>query len=120
MMGGDPVGWDHVKPSPVARWLPALVVIAAVVALAFVGLRPTSVEGVVVAVDSAGLGKVNGFDLRLPDGTTLTLKLGVLENATQFSPAHLAEHMASSERVRVFYRNEAGVPTAYRIEDAST
>ena len=58
------------------------------------------------------------FVLRLPDETTVTLTLGILENATEFSPSHLAEHMATSVPVRAFYRLEDGVPTVYRLEDA--
>ena len=79
------------------------------------------VVGIVMAVDSPSLGKVNGFTLReTASGTTLVFKLGVLENATVFSPSHLAEHMASSEPIRVFWRMENGDRVAYRLEDAST
>ena len=79
---------------------------------------PSPVVGVVVRVDSAGLGQVRGFDLRIENGSTVRLTLGVLENAAEFSPSHLAEHQASSEPVRAFYRLEAGVPVVYRLEDA--
>jgi len=81
-------------------------------------LTPSPVDGVVVAVDSSGLGQVRGFTLRVDGGFAFDLELGSLENATQFSPGHLAEHMASSQRVRAFYRVENGVPTVYRLEDA--
>jgi hypothetical protein len=75
------------------------------------------IDGVVVAVDSTGLGQVRGFTLRA-DGVDVVLQLGNLQNATEFSPSHLAEHMATSERVRVWYRLESGQPLVYRLEDA--
>ena len=77
------------------------------------------VDGVVVAVDSEGLGQVRGFTLRAAGtGTAFAFRLGVLENATEFSPSHLADHMATSEPVRVWYRIESGLPVVYRLEDA--
>ena len=81
-------------------------------------LPPSPLAGVVTSVDSAGLGKVNGFDLRLSDGTIVTLKVGVLENPTQFSPSHLAAHQATSVPIRAFYRLVGGIPVVYRLEDA--
>jgi len=76
------------------------------------------IDGVVVAVDSAGLGNVHGFMLRIPGGATIQLTLGALENAAQFAPGHLAEHEASGTPVRVSFVVSGGVPTVYRIEDA--
>lgn len=81
-------------------------------------LPPSPVVGVVVSVDSAGLGQVRGFELRVSGGMTHAFVLGPLENATEFPPGHLAEHQASSEMVRAFYRMVDGVPTVYRLEDA--
>jgi hypothetical protein len=79
---------------------------------------PSSVEGVLVAVDSAGLNDVRGFDLRTTDGRTLRFKLGQLENPTEFPPGHLAEHLANSSPVRVsFYESNRDL-VAYRLEDA--
>ena len=43
--------------------------------------------------------------------------MGVLENGDQFPPGHLAEHLAGATPVRVFFRDENGTPTAYRLED---
>ncbi len=82
------------------------------------GLPASPVSGVVVGVDSAGLGQVHGFTLRVDGGAELELQLGALENAAQFSPSHITEHLATSERIRVFYRIENGVPTVHRVEDA--
>ena len=82
-------------------------------------LPPSPVVGVVISVDTPSLGQVNGFDLRLADGSSLTLKVGVLENATQFSPSHLLAHEATSVPIRAFYRLENGAPVVYRLEDAN-
>ena len=126
----EPVGWDEARKARAKRFFPALLVLAGVVALGVFGLDPgastptqaplptSPVVGVVIAVDSAGLGQVKGFVLRLPDATTITFKLGSLENATEFSPSHLAEHMASSQPVRAFFRPENGDLVVYRLEDA--
>ena len=70
-------------------------------------------------MDSRGLGQVAGFTLRTATTQTIDLKLGALENASEFSPGHLAEHMASSQQVRAYYRFDNGVPTVYRLEDAT-
>ena len=77
------------------------------------------VVGVVVAVDSAGLSDVRSFSLRTDSGFAIELQLAdPLENATEFPLGHLGEHLASSELVRVWFREEAGDRVAYRIEDA--
>jgi hypothetical protein len=79
---------------------------------------PSPVEGIVVGLTSSGLGQVERFNLRLPDGTTIVLHMGVLENATDFPPSHLAEHQATSSPIRAYYRDEDLGPTVYRLEDA--
>jgi hypothetical protein len=87
--------------------------------------RPTPdiaspVDGVVIAVDSAGLGDVRGFTLRPINGGGFSFEftLGALENPTEFPPSHLAEHQATSNPVRVWFRTENGVHLVYRLEDA--
>ena len=77
-----------------------------------------SVEGVIVGVDSAGLGDVRGFTLRQLGGETLEFRLGELENPTEFPPGHLAEHQATAQPVRVWYRLEGADRFAFRLEDA--
>ena len=78
------------------------------------------VDGVVVAVDATGLTRVNGFTLRTSRGLAIDFKLGALENATQFTPSHLAEHQATSVPVRVFFLDQDGQHVVYRLEDAPT
>jgi hypothetical protein len=130
----EPVGWDLPRRSLGARLAPAFAVVAGVVVLVMIAalrapeacactpaqatLPPSPIEGVVVAVDSAGLGQVNAFTLRLPDGSTFLLTVGTLENATEFSPNHLSEHQVTSQPILAFYRLVNGKPVAYRLEDA--
>ena len=79
---------------------------------------PTSpVVGVVISVDSAGLNDVHGFELRTAAGLTLKFEIGVLENATEFPPGHLKEHIATSSAVRVFFHVDGPRLVVYRLED---
>ncbi|HET9851469.1 MAG TPA: hypothetical protein VFP56_03065 [Candidatus Limnocylindrales bacterium] len=137
MTAGEPPARS--RPSGTRRALGSLLVLALVVVGLFgVGMwqalriggdpqpasaapyPPSPVEGVVVAVNSSGLGNVSGFAIRISGGTTLSFALGALENATEFSPSHVAEHMATSEPVRVFFRLDGTRAVAYRLEDASS
>ena len=78
----------------------------------------TEVVGVIVAVDSQGLGDVRGFTLRQEGGAQLDFVLHALENGAQFPPGHLAQHQATAERVRVWYRVDGNDRLALRLEDA--
>jgi hypothetical protein len=78
------------------------------------------VTGVLVHIDSAGLSAVSGFRLRLADGREVTFRIGTLENGDQFPPGHLAEHMASADPVRVYFRPDGSDLVVYRIEDAGS
>ena len=74
--------------------------------------------GVIVGVDSEGLDKVTGFDLRTTDQGTLDFTLGTLDNGAVFPPGHLVEHQASASPVRVWYRSVGAVFFAIALEDA--
>ena len=76
------------------------------------------VEGVVLHVDSPGLGQVTDFTL-LTGGRQVLFTMGTLEDPLDFPAAHLAEHVASSEPVRVYFRVEGSSLVVYRLEDAS-
>jgi hypothetical protein len=78
-----------------------------------------SVVGVIVGVQSEGLDRVRGFDLRTQDGATLAFKLGNLENGATFPPGHLVEHQATAQPVRVWYRTDGESMVAIRVEDAA-
>ena len=77
------------------------------------------VTGILVKIDASGLADVKGFTLRTADGRELAFRIGVLENGAVFPPGHLAEHLATSAAVRVFFRAEGGDLVVYRLEDAS-
>ena len=77
------------------------------------------VVGIVVGVDSTGLGRVAGFTVRIADGSTIEFELGFLENPTEFPPSHIAEHLASSQPVRVSFIAESSRLVVYRLEDAT-
>src|SRR6188508_792695 len=78
----------------------------------------TAVDGVIVAVRSEGLDRVNGFDLRTIGQGTLAFTIGDLENGAEFPPGHLVEHQATAQPVRVWYRTEGADRVAVRLEDA--
>ena len=79
----------------------------------------TSVDGVIVGVQSDGLTQVRSFDLRATGGEQLQFGLGALENGVEFPPGHLAEHQLTAVPVRVWYRTGSdGGLLAVRLEDA--
>lgn len=105
-----------------------LVVVAAVAACS--SARPSApppasaavpvspVTGVLLDIDSSGLSAVEGFTLRLDDGRSLVLRIGTLENGEAFPVGHLAEHLATSSPIRVFFRADGPDLVVYRLEDA--
>ena len=103
--------------------LALLVVVVAVaigLAVAVMPRTPGTSEatGVVVAVDSRGLGDVRSFTLRVPGGELLEFDLRALENGTAFPPGHLAEHQATAAPVRVTFRMDGPTRLAIRLDDA--
>ena len=77
----------------------------------------TYMVGVIVGVDAQSITEVRGFRLRRGDGVVVEFRLGELENADQFPPGHLAEHQATAQPVRVYYRQEGDERFAVRLED---
>jgi hypothetical protein len=109
--------------------LVAIVVITAIAAILFseTGIvdpdRPpgtTEMTGVVVGVDSQGLSDVRGFTLRRPGGELVDFSLRALQSGTDFAPSHLAEHQATAEPVRVWWRMDGTERLAIHLEDAPT
>jgi len=77
------------------------------------------VTGVLLTIDARGLTDVKGFTLRTGDGRELAFEIGTLENGAAFPPGHLAEHLAGSTPVRVYFHSDGGRLVVYRLEDAS-
>jgi len=50
--------------------------------------------------------------------STVAFTLGPLENASQFAPGHLNEHVATAVPVLVTYRDDNGQRVVVRLEDA--
>lgn len=74
------------------------------------------VVGVVVDVQGAGLGEVESFSLKRGDRT---LEIFIDPRADySFPPAHLHDHLASSQPVRVETEERDGRLVALAIEDA--
>jgi hypothetical protein len=77
---------------------------------------PAQVVGVVVDVESAGLGEVESFTVK--DGDE-TFEIFIDAGATySFPPSHLYNHRATSQPVRVRMIERSGRLLATSIEDA--
>ena len=76
------------------------------------------IVGLVTKIESEGLDQVKGFTLRASNGQDLTFVVGSLENAADFPPGHLTEHMAAADPVLVYFRVENGAMVVYRLDDA--
>jgi hypothetical protein len=97
--------------------LAALAGLVAIVATVALAPRTGTATGVVVAVDSTSLTEVTAFTIREAGGRTRQFAVGGLQNATEFPPGHLVEHIASGVPVIVTWRDEGGVESAIRIVD---
>jgi hypothetical protein len=82
------------------------------------GAPASPLTGVLTDIDATGLSEVTGFTVRTNDGTEVRFRIGVLENGAEFPPGHLAEHLATSSPVRVYFRAEGADLVVYRLEDA--
>jgi hypothetical protein len=76
------------------------------------------VVGVPIDIEAEGLSRVTAFTIRTDAGVEQRFLIGTLENGAAFPPGHLAEHLAGSSPIRVFFRAEGGDLVAYRLEDA--
>jgi hypothetical protein len=77
---------------------------------------PTEITGVVVDVDSRGLGDVRGFTVR-SDGDTYDISIDP-DASYGFPLTHLTDHLASAEPVRVELDERGSELVATAIEDA--
>jgi hypothetical protein len=76
------------------------------------------VAGVIVGIDTAGGGKVDGFLLRTNESETIFFKMGTLENAADFPPDSIQDHQTTASPILVFFHQEQAALVVYRIEDA--
>jgi hypothetical protein len=81
-----------------------------------------SIHGVLVAVDSSSIQRVNSFTLRGDDGRELTFSVAPDFNQSAASgppmtPGHMRQHMALAEPVTVSYREEGGRLVALSATD---
>ncbi|MFN2488592.1 MAG: hypothetical protein ABR529_02400 [Actinomycetota bacterium] len=80
------------------------------------GGAPEKLSGVVLEVRSEGLGDVRGFTLKSGDET---YEVAIdPDRDYSFPPAHLSDHLASGDPVRVELEARAGKLYATAIEDA--
>jgi hypothetical protein len=98
---------------------PAITSVVTPPATVMTAVPASPVTGVLLGVTAEGLARVKGFRLRTGEGQEIDFEIGTLENGVEFPPGHLAEHLASSSPVRVFFRPEGDRLVVYRIEDAS-
>ncbi|MEW5990975.1 MAG: hypothetical protein AB1736_06470 [Chloroflexota bacterium] len=98
----------------------AAVGLTAMVAAVALGPRAGTATGVVVSVESTSLTTVTAFTIREADGRTRRFLVEALENAVEFPPGHLVEHIASGVPVVVSYREADGGAIAIRIVDGPT
>lgn len=77
---------------------------------------PDEIAGVILEIDSEGLGEVNSF--RLKDGDdTYTIRIDP-EREYGFNLGHLHEHLQTAEPVRVELESRGDSLVAVTIEDA--
>jgi hypothetical protein len=77
------------------------------------------VRGVLVAVESRSLTRVDSITLRLADGTERRFGVEAAPEASSHlsSPGHLREHMTHGDVVTVRFRRANGTPVATSIRD---
>lgn len=102
----------------------ALIALVALAALVFTGWyaiaghERSTVEGIVIRVDTSSLTDVRGFDLRTADGTVLSFEVGQLDLAPPaFNAQHLVVHQATAEPVAVTFEEQNGKRVAVRLVD---
>jgi len=97
--------------------LAAILVLAT--ALAACGSSGHIAQGIVTDITPNGPVKVERFEIRTTDGTTLAFRVGTLElDGNAFPAEHLGEHRLTAQPVAVAYREEGGELVAYRLVDA--
>ena len=74
-------------------------------------------SGVVIAVDSPALGRVDSFVLATGDGERLTFDTTELEFRSEFPAPHLAEHKVIGDLIEVTYRTDGDRLVVTQLDD---
>ncbi len=97
-----------------------LTMLMATLSFSVVACQPTLRQqtGIVIGVDSPGLGRVDSFRLLTSGGETLTFDTSSLEFRSEFPAPHLAEHQIIGDRIVVTYKSDGGRLVVTQLDDA--
>ncbi len=73
--------------------------------------------GIVVGVESPGLGRVDSFQLLTRAGERLTFETSSLQFRSEFPASHLAEHQVIGDLIVVTYRQEGDRLIVTQLDD---
>jgi hypothetical protein len=96
------------------RGLASALVASALLACGPREAEPKQVRGLVVNVAGASVNRLQGFELRTPDGQVLAFRV---EGDVGFTPGHVREHMLFGQPVIVTFLERGDALVALRIED---
>ncbi len=102
------------------RWRAALLAALALFALLWLtACQPTLQQqtGIVVGVDSPGLGRVDSFELITLEGETLVFDTSELQFRSEFPAPHLAEHKIIGDQIVVTYKADGGRLIVTQLDD---
>lgn len=101
------------------RWAAAISLPLVVLVAACAGGAETA-DGIVITIDTEGLGQVRAFTLRTEEGKSLEFAIdGPIDlDGGAFPPDHLREHMALAEGIAVAYEIRDGERIVVRLSDA--
>jgi hypothetical protein len=93
--------------------------VALVCAAAVVACEPTlqQADGVVIEVDSPGLGRVDSFVLVTGDGERLAFDTTELEFRSEFPASHLTEHKVIGDVIEVTYKTDGDRLIVTQLDD---
>ena len=97
-----------------------LAMLLATLSLLVLACEPTLRQqtGIVVGVDSPGLGRVDSFQLLTSGGETLTFDTASLRFRAEFPAPHLAEHQIIGDRIVVTYKQDGDRSVVTQLDDA--
>ena len=95
-------------------WLALLLVLTTLVAC-----EPTLQQetGIVVGVDSPGLGRVDRFELLTLEGERLSFDTSELQFRSEFPAPHLSEHQVIGDHIVVTYKTDGDRLIVTQLDD---